>query len=154
MPERPRHGSDAWRLADLGLLAEAGLCLVLASVVLRAAPFHAIARWVSRGVRAARPLAEPDQRAALRISRAVGAVARRAPWVGACFSQALACCVMLRRRRLPARLFYGARSHGALGPRAHVWVRAGELGLVGSETATAFALLATFPPLDAPQRDR
>jgi hypothetical protein len=54
---------------------------------------------------------------------------------------------MLRRRRLPARLYYGARSEGARGPLAHVWVRSAGEDVVGAEIAAQFALLAAFPPL-------
>jgi hypothetical protein len=134
-------------MADRALVAEALVCLALASAALQVTTFAALARWASRPDDSDRRPAEPER--ARRVARAVLSAARRAPWAPACFAQGLACHAMLRRRGLPSRLYYGARNDGSLGPQAHVWVRAGQVGLVGAEMAGDFALLATFPPLGA-----
>jgi hypothetical protein len=134
-------------MADRALVAEALVCLVLASAALRLTTFGDLARWASgRDDSDGRP-AEPAR--ARRVARAVMSAARRAPWAPACFAQGLACHAMLRRRGLPSRLYYGARNDGSRGLQAHVWVCVGEVGLVGAETAGDFALLATFPSFEA-----
>jgi hypothetical protein len=153
MPDRRKHGSGALRPADGLLLGEAFAWLALAALALRVSPFQAIARLATGRARPSAGTPRSHGPTAERIARAVRAAARRAPWIGACFPQALACHIMLRRRRLPSRLFYGARNRGALGPTAHVWVCSGDLALVGAETAETFALLATFPPLRAPESE-
>jgi hypothetical protein len=137
MPERGRGWSD-WALA-----AEALVWLAAARAGLALGSFAQVAAWAARRQEAERPA---DPRAARAIGRAVTAAARRAPFAASCFTQALAAQAMLRRRRLPARLFYGARNAGVLGPAAHVWVRSGGEAVVGAEIADRFALVASFPP--------
>jgi hypothetical protein len=63
-----------------------------------------------------------------------------------CFQQGLATQFMLRRRGIPSVLFYGAAPDDRGGLSAHVWVRDGSVDVIGGETASRFALLATFPP--------
>jgi hypothetical protein len=138
-------------LRDWTLGGEALVWLGISALALRLATFEQVAAWAARRPRDASNLAGPSHDLAVRIARSVIAASRRAPWRNACFSEALACHAMLRRRGLPSRLFFGARNRGALGPVAHVWVRSGEFGLVGAETADEFALLAAYPPL--PGRD-
>ncbi len=135
-------------LRDWTLGGEALVWLGLSALALRLATFEQVAFWAAKRPGAAATIADPAaDDVAIRIARGVTAAARRAPWPNACFSEALACHAMLRRRGLPSRLFFGARNRGALGPLAHVWVRSGELGLVGADTAHEFALLAAYPPL-------
>jgi hypothetical protein len=63
-----------------------------------------------------------------------------------CFEQGLAAQIMLRRRGVPSRLYYGAAQNDQRGLSAHVWVQDGEVNVIGGEIASRFALLATFPP--------
>jgi hypothetical protein len=53
---------------------------------------------------------------------------------------------MLRRRGVPSVLYYGASHDAKSGLCAHVWVRDGAVDVVGGETASRYAVLATFPP--------
>jgi hypothetical protein len=53
---------------------------------------------------------------------------------------------MLRRRGIPSVLYYGAAQDNRTGLSTHVWVRDGDLMVVGGEIAHRFAILATFPP--------
>ena len=62
-----------------------------------------------------------------------------------CFEQGLAAQFMLRRRRIATKLFYGAAFEEGGGLIAHVWVKDGDLKIVGGEIASRFAVLATFP---------
>ena len=43
-------------------------------------------------------------------------------------------------------LYYGAAQDDRTGLYAHVWVRDGEVDVIGGEIAYRFAVLATFPP--------
>jgi hypothetical protein len=138
MSDRGRRASD--RL----LAAEALAWLFVARAALNLFSFARIAAWAARPAPRGRPA---SALAARRIGWAIEAAARRAPFDATCFVKGLAAQAMLRRRRLPARLFYGARNEGALGPVAHVWVRSSEEDVVGAEVAAQFALLAAFPPL-------
>jgi hypothetical protein len=62
-----------------------------------------------------------------------------------CFQQGLAAQIMLRRRGLPAVLYYGAAQNEQAGLQAHVWVRVGSTDVIGTEIADRFTILATFP---------
>jgi hypothetical protein len=62
-----------------------------------------------------------------------------------CFEQGLASQLMLRRRGVPSVLYFGAAPDSRDGLAAHVWVRDGEIDVIGGETAASFRVLATFP---------
>jgi len=53
---------------------------------------------------------------------------------------------MLRRRGVPSVLYYGATQDDRTGLSAHVWVRDGDVDVIGGEIASHYAVLATFPP--------
>jgi hypothetical protein len=82
---------------------------------------------------------------ATRVRWAVTAAARRVPWRAKCFEQGLASQIMLRRRGVPSVLYYGAAPDDLRGLSAHVWVRDGDLDVIGGEIASRYAVLATFP---------
>jgi hypothetical protein len=63
-----------------------------------------------------------------------------------CFQQGLAAQLMLRRRDIPSVLYYGAAQDDRSGLNAHVWVRDGDIDVIGVEISYRFAVLATFPP--------
>jgi hypothetical protein len=71
------------------------------------------------------------------------------PWRTLCFQQGLAAQLMLRRRGIPSVLYYGAAQDDLNGLYAHVWVRDGDVDVIGGEIAYRFAILATFPPQNA-----
>ena len=52
---------------------------------------------------------------------------------------------MLRRRGVPSFLYFGAAPDDKRGLIAHVWVRDGDVDIVGGEETSRFAVLATFP---------
>jgi len=55
---------------------------------------------------------------------------------------------MLRRRGIDSVLYYGAAQDPENGLRAHVWVRDGDVDVIGCEIARGFAILAAFPPAE------
>lgn len=131
----------SWR--DRALLTEATLWLSLSSAAIALMPFRYVARLAGSPIR---PRTRLDLEAEVaRVRWAVTVVARRVPFTAVCFQQGLAAHLMLRRRAMPSVLYYGAAQTPGSGLAAHVWVRAGNLDVVGCEEAHKFALLATFP---------
>jgi hypothetical protein len=130
------------------LLIDALLWLTLARMAIIVLPFRHIGRLASRPVRGRKPSKQSRTAPSRRIRWAVVACARRVPWRAMCFEQGLAAHLMLRRRGVPSVLYYGAAPDHFKGLSAHVWVRDGEVDVVGCEVASRFALLATFPPQD------
>ena len=122
-------------------LAEALIMLTAASIAIRIASFRRLAAML-RGGRSDQMHASPAD--AARIRDALDGWGRRLPWRTLCFEKGLAAQWMLRRRGLTGTLSYGAATiAGEL--KAHVWVRSGEVDVIGCENASDYALLATFP---------
>jgi Transglutaminase-like superfamily len=136
-----------WRLpwTDRFLLVEALLCLAFAAAAVAALPFRHIARWASLRRRGTVPSEAMRAAAIERVRWAVMACARRVPWRAMCFEQGLAAQFMLRRRGVPAVLYYGAAHDDEQRLAAHVWVKDGDIDVTGGEAAARFAVLATFP---------
>jgi hypothetical protein len=134
----PRH--------DRRLLFEAVFWLAFAWLAIALLPFSHVGRLAGRPVRTVEPRQRMRLLAIERIRWAVVASARRVPWRANCFQQGLATQFMLRRRGVPAVLYYGAAMNPQEGLSAHVWVRHGDIDVVGCETASRFAVLAAFPP--------
>lgn len=140
----PRASFASWRRlssADRGLLVEATLRLAVARLALLI-PF----RFVSPHLGA--PMQETsddgaDRALLRRVSWAIGAVSRRAPWRCRCLEQGIAAKMMLRRRRLPNTLYLGlARGERQL--EAHAWLRSGTVYVTGGEGRERFSVVSTF----------
>lgn len=77
------------------------------------------------------------------IRRTIEAWGRRVPFRSKCLEQGVAAAWMLSRRRRPVTLFYGAAMiEGEL--KAHVWLRSGELDVIGCDNAEDYAVLSQF----------
>ncbi len=121
------------------LLAEAGLAVLRASIAIRLRPFATVAR----NAIARQSAAEPDPATISSVVRAVEAWARRVPWRALCMEQGIAAATMIARRGFPVDLAYGAAMINRE-LKAHVWVRSGEIDVIGCENASDFALLSQF----------
>lgn len=133
-----------WR--DWAFLADAVFWLAFARIAIVVLPFRSVARLASCP---ARVKLLPQQSRTIPVSRvrwAVVASARRVPWRALCFEQGLAAHFMLQRRGVPSVLYYGAAPDTQRGLLAHVWVRAGDIDVIGGEIASRYAVLGTFPP--------
>jgi Transglutaminase-like superfamily len=136
--ELPRH--------DRRLLLEAVLFLVIAALAIAWLPFRYVGRLAARPIRRPKPPEQTRQIEVTRVRRAIIVAASRVPWRTMCFQQGLAAQLMLRRRGFPSTLFYGASQDNQGNLSAHVWVRHGDVDVLGGELASSYALLATFPP--------
>ncbi|MBI1330837.1 MAG: lasso peptide biosynthesis B2 protein [Alphaproteobacteria bacterium] len=135
-------GRSSWR--DKALLAEAGFVLVLASIAIRLVPFKRIAQVASAPTGRLLPQEErlPEIR---RIRWAVVAWADRVPWRAMCFERGLSVHWMIRRRGVPSIMHYGAVLDPDEGLLAHVWIKDGDVPIIGCESESRFRLLASFP---------
>ena len=131
---------------DRFLLAEAVAWLGFARLAIAALPFRRIAQLAARSVRHVREGQDLRIAAVRRIGWAITVTAHRLPWRAQCFEQGLAAQFMLRRRGIASILHYGVAPDKEKGLTAHVWVRDGEVNVVGGEAASRYASLASFPP--------
>jgi hypothetical protein len=136
-----------WQLPwhDRVLLVEAALLLAVAAAAIAVLPFRSVGHLAALPVRRQAPSQPTRLIEAQRVRWAIAACARRVPWRAMCFEQGLAAQIMLRRRCIPSVLYYGAAPDDKRGLSAHVWVRDGELDVVGGEIALRYAVLAMFP---------
>jgi hypothetical protein len=141
---------SVWRISwqDRLLLLEAILWLGVAGIAIAVLPFSQIGRLAGRPIR--RPLPRDARLEKIwRVRWAITTTAAQVPWRALCFQQGLAAQLMLRLRDIPSVLYYGAAQDNRSGLYAHVWVRDGNVDIIGGEMASNFAILATFPPHNA-----
>jgi hypothetical protein len=132
------------------LALEAACYLACARAALVLIAFRHIAAYCTRGPRRTLAAGEARERALRDVRWAVAAAAARLPGKTVCFPRALAAQAMLRRRGVATTMTYGARSRSEQ-LEAHVWLTAGNEGVVGHDVAAEYAPLATYPgaPPDA-----
>ncbi len=128
--------------ADRGLLVEATLRLAAARMALLLVPFRLVSRHL--GVPRRETAQDQGDRALLRrVSWAIGAVSRRAPWRCKCMEQGIAAKMMLRRRRLANTLYLGV-ARGDQQIEAHAWLRSGTVYVTGGAGRERFSVVSTF----------
>lgn len=132
-------------LPNLVLVVEAFGALVLASLLIAVFSFRRIAVFAGQGG-GGRPIA--TRVLAGDLDWVLSAWVRRVPWRAVCFQQGLAAQLMLRRRGLSASLYYGARRDDTGALVAHVWVRSGDIDVIGCADSEIYGVLAVFPARD------
>jgi hypothetical protein len=140
--------------ADRALFFEAVAALCVVSAGVRLAPFRCLVGLAARPIRTPRPQGD-NARLIRRVRWSVQAASARIPWGTVCLHHSLVAQTLLRRRGVPAVLFYGARLNEARELQAHTWVRVGALDVIGTENADDFAAITCFPdsePVTPPDR--
>ena len=130
---------------DRFLLLEAILWLAIAGFAIVVLPFRHVGFLAARPIRRPKLPRQARTNKVERIRWAIITTAARVPWRALCFQQGLAAQFMLRRRGIPSVLYYGAAQDDQSGLYAHVWVRDGDVDIIGGEIAYRFSILATFP---------
>ena len=138
-----KFGRLSWQ--DRLLLLEAILWLAMGGLAIAGLPFRHIGFLAAHPIRRPQPPHQARLTKLRRVRWAVVTAAKRVPWHALCFQQGLAAHLMLRRRGVPSVLYYGAAPDDRSGLSMHVWVRDGDVDVVGGEKASRFAVLATFP---------
>jgi hypothetical protein len=131
---------------DRSILLEATLWLVVSGLAIAILPFHQVGRLASRPIKRPEPSPRVRSTEVKRIRQALGVSASRVPFRAVCFQQGLAAQFMLRWRGIPSVLYYGATLDNGSGLSAHVWVRDGDVDVIGCEMASRYTQLAAFPP--------
>ncbi len=134
-----------WRLSwrDHILLVQALGNLALARVLVALVRFRDLASFLTSHT-VSGTTGDPEE-LVRRVRWAVQAWAPRVPWRALCFEQGLAAHLMLRRRGVDSVLYYGASPNLDGRLAAHVWVLYRGANVIGAESASQFAVLATFP---------
>jgi hypothetical protein len=130
---------------DQLLLLEAILWMAVAGLAIAVLPFRCLGLLAARPTRKPKPMPQARVIIVKRVRWALITAARRVPWRALCFQQGLAAQLMLRRRGISSVLYYGAAQDERNDLFAHVWVRDGDIQVIGGEIAHRFAVLTTFP---------
>jgi hypothetical protein len=138
---------------DRLLLLEAILWLAISGLAIALLPFRYVGFLAARPLRGTELAPEARLDTVKRVRWVIVSTAAWAPWRARCFQQGLAAQLMLRRRGIPAILYYGAVQDDKNGLHAHVWVRDGDVDIIGGEIADRFTTLATFPSTDPNLRE-
>ena len=143
MQQQHRHRLGI--LAKGLLIAEAGLCLLVAHLALPWFDFLRLIAIFSFPIQKPELTGRQRRRARNEVKKAIFYVWRRSPWKPNCFHRALAAKAMLCRRGVSTTLYYGAARLRDRGLTGHVWVQDGQIGVVGHLAAKGFRILARFP---------
>ena len=133
-------------LGDYALLIEATWSMATGWLRLHTRPFKSLTAWMERPFAISQMDEETRARIVRRVSWAIRALAERGPLPFVCFPQAIAAFAMLRRRGIPVVLYYGVARNDEKGLHAHVWIRDGEVSVVGCRAAKGFTVLHVFAP--------
>jgi hypothetical protein len=136
--------------AQLLILLEAGLLLLVARAALKIVPTARIVRWVRRPLRSLDTTAGHGRLE--QVQWAVTAFSRNAPIRLVCFPQALAMYAMLRRRRIASEVLYGAARLPDGRLAAHAWLRSQGRVWVGAGVAPDFTVLDVWKPSSSTER--
>lgn len=134
------------RLSRAVLLAEAGLLLVVAKLVILGLPpalLRSVLDTTFWSGRRGKSVLESATQVRWAIERCAGTM----PSVFTCFPRGLAAHVMCRRRGIGSVLYYGAFLDTAGNLHAHVWTKDGDIGVAGHSTAAKYSVLACFPQI-------
>jgi hypothetical protein len=131
--------------AQKGLLWEAIAALAMARITLACVPFARISAWLGTAGAESPAAVTPEQaEAADAVGWAVSVLARRVPWDGRCFAQALAATAMLRRRGVDGTVSFGVCEGASAGFEAHAWLRVGTRMVTGGAGHERFKAFTTF----------
>lgn len=136
-------------VGDYRLLIEATCSMAAGWVRLHTRPFKDLTAWMSRPFDAADLDDETRAATVRKVSWAIRRLAELGPLPFVCFPQAIAAHSMLRRRGIPVVLYYGVAREQEKGLKAHVWVKDGEMPVVGCRAARDFTVLHVFAPKGA-----
>jgi hypothetical protein len=79
-----------------------------------------------------------------KVAWAIRTAAKFTPWESNCLAQGLAAGRMLKRRGLPAVLFFGVAKDETDQMIAHAWLRSGEYFVCGGDGSKRYAVTGVF----------
>jgi hypothetical protein len=85
-----------------------------------------------------------DMRVTRKVAWAIRTAAKFTPWKSNCLAQGLAGWRMLKRRGLPAALYFGVAKDETDRMIAHAWLRSGEYFICGGDGSKRYAVTGIF----------
>ena len=129
-------GGDKW------LLIRASAWLGVARLRLTLTSFQKLSERLSHDAPGIR--ADPDPEFLRRVGVAVGAAANNVPWRADCFPQAIAACLLLKRKGLASKIHLGVEKSGEGGIAGHAWLTCGDVVVTGGEDLDRYTEMHCF----------
>lgn len=143
-----------WALDDRDriLVIEAFATLLFARAIIALVPFRAITRLlgdpsIERSAGTSPNLSASLASLSTRIAWSITAVARHSPSTMVCYPKCLAAALMLRRRKIPFRIYFGVKKDGSSSSPellAHSWVEIHERSFFGDPQDHGFTPLLSI----------
>jgi hypothetical protein len=138
-----RLSNKTW--GQRSFLFESLVCLLLSQLIIYLLPFRRLTRFLNHPITSRELGANEREEIHKNVSWAINRVADHLPMKIVCFPRGIAAYYMLRKRGIPATLYYGVASPPEEGLKAHVWVQDGTVGLVGHHVAGEYRVLFQCP---------
>jgi hypothetical protein len=127
------------------LLLEAAFFLILARMAIRFIPFRMLEYFFNR--LPAHPELRGKNRDNVRtlVVQAIERASQILPGETVCFPRGMVAQAMLRWRKIGVILYYGATGQQGGSLKSHVWVKDGEIAVVGCRESSAYKVIAYYP---------
>lgn len=113
--------------------------------MIRIMPFRCLTALLDRQLKTDAVPRQIGIEIAKEVQWSIESASRHLPIKLVCFPRGIAAYLMLRRRRVDIQLYYGISNRKDSIYAGHVWVKYGNLGIVGCEQLEQYAVLMTFP---------
>lgn len=128
-------------------MAEAFLALTLARIIVFVLSFRIVSRSLGEHMKESGMMTDDvSARKSMLVGQAIRSAANNTPWQSVCLPQAIAGQWMLRRRNIPATVYFGVmKSPGSTDNlTAHAWLRCGPRIITGADGHLQFTVVSTF----------
>ena len=129
-------GADKW------LLMRAAAWLGVARLRLAFTSFQQLSERLSNDSPDTR--VEPDSEFLRRVGFSVRAAANNVPWRSDCFPQAIAACMLLKRKGHASKIHLGVEKSGEGSIAGHAWLTCGDVVVVGGDDLDRYTEMHCF----------
>ncbi len=126
---------------DFLLFAEAWVFLAKARWLLLFRPFNKIVPMLKNDPAVS---VEADNALLQLVKLSIARASVKSPWRTKCFEQALAARMMLGKRGIASRIYFGVKKNDDSALSAHAWLQSGNITVTGWQKITEYTVVATF----------
>lgn len=126
--------------------AEAFVCLGLARLAVLTVPLRLVVRMLGQTSTSSDEPAAGDRASSptLALGAIVERVANHTPWNSNCLARAVAATLLLRRRGVRTRIYFGVAKNDAGELEAHAWTRSGGAILTGRNRVGRYTVVGVL----------
>lgn len=127
------------------IMCEASFFLLVAFFLKRFLPFRLFAPILGKHMSATPEIEDEALKMKIRpMKKALNRAASNLPLKSKCLDLAIACKLMLRRRRIQSTVYLGVSKDEKEGLRAHAWVRSGKIIVTGASGIEGYKVISSF----------